>query len=185
MVTRTKLVDEARWSEALIGKALAHGLMNSRSVLVVPCCGWTGHEADLLIVETKLRIIDVEIKISRADLKADLKKDKWWKTRPWSRRAQSPVRKEWPDKVWKHYYCMPAEIWDDKLYASLPANSGILLLTRRRTSTGGLYGSAGLSPLITPLRRAKPNRDAKPITPADCIDIARLANLRMWSALTR
>ncbi len=178
MTARVKLIEEERWSEALIGKTLAHGLLNNRSVLAVPCCGWAGHEADLLVIEPGLRIIDVEIKISRSDLKADLKKDKWWTSRPWSRHRGYGERKrrEWPDKVWKHYYAMPHEIWDDKLLDFMPANSGILLLTRR---PGGLPIS------IYPRRRAKPNREAKPISPADCIDIARLAGLRMWSALTR
>ena len=31
-------------------------------------------------------------------------------------------------------------------------------------------------------RRAKPNRDADRITEEQCLDIARLANLRMWRA---
>lgn len=178
MTARVKLIEEERWTEALIGKTLAHGLMNSRSVLVVPCCGWAGHEADLLVIEPKLRIIDIEIKISRSDLKADLKKDKWWTTRPWSRATGygERSRREWPDKVWKHYYVMPQEIWDDKLLSFIPATSGVLLLQRRRDGNG---------PLLYPQRRAKPNKDAKPISAADCIDIARLANLRMWSALTR
>lgn len=167
----------APWSESLIGRGLANGSIFQRSVLIVPNCGWTGHECDLLVITKDLRIIDIEIKISRADLKADLKKDKWWHSRPWSRRHVSKVMRTWPDKCWKHYYALPQSIWDDKLLLDLPPTSGILLLEQDERCSGGLR--------ISVKRMAKPNREAKPITAPDAIDIARLASLRMWSALCR
>lgn len=183
MGKRVRLVGDApRWTEARIASMLANGLLNGRSALVVPNCGWTGSECDLLVVEPgKLRIIDVEIKISRADLRADLKKDKWWKSRPWSRknlRSDGSIerdRREWPEKVWKHYYALPETIWTDALLDSVPANSGILLLQERKGNRLSFWMR----------RRAKPNSDAKPITPADAVDIARLASLRMWNALNK
>ena len=131
----------------------------------------------MLVVEKKLRIIDVEIKISRADLKADAKKDKWWITRPWSRRHIAAEPRRWPDKVWKHYYVMPKAIWEAKLLADINEASGVILLEQDSRFTGGLR--------IDVIRPAKPNRDAKPICPADAIDLARLASLRMWAALTK
>ena len=169
-----------KWTEASIGRAVSKGLFKA-STLVVPCCGWTGHECDLLVVTKDLRIIDVEIKISRADLKADLAKDKWWKHRPWSRRAKftddaAKTRVDWPPKVWKHYYCMPADIWDDNLLPHIPATSGVLLLER----TAGALGVAFRS-----IRACKPNRDAQRINASDAVDIARLPNLRMWDGLHR
>lgn len=167
------------WTEASIARAIAFGLFNGRSVLVVPNCNWTGSECDLLVIEPGLRIVDVEIKISRADLRADLKKEKWWRSRPWSRRACSPVRREWPDKVWKHYYALPKEIWSDELLAAMPASSGIILLDADRALRQSRHEAAGM--LVT--RRAKPNKEAKPISAADAVDLARLASLRMWSAL--
>jgi hypothetical protein len=150
--------------------------------LVVPNCSWAGWEADLLIIDGKLRIIDVEIKISRSDLKADLKKDKWWRFRPWSRRtmkndAKGRQRRSWPDKAWKHYYALPREIWTEALIPSIPACSGIILV-----SADARYSSGYLASVY---RAAVPNRDAKPISPADAIDIARLASLRMWAALRK
>ncbi len=165
------------WSEDYIAKALAYQLFN-RAELVIPNCYWTGHETDLLVIERKnLRIIDVEIKISRSDLKADTKKDKWWHHRPWSRRHEAAKPRKWPDKVWKHYYVMPASIWDGKLIDHLPEASGIVLLAEQRNAS---------TPIAARLiRRAHPCRDAKPISPQDAIDLARLASLRMWAALTK
>lgn len=162
-----------KWTEATVGRAVSRQLFKS-AALVVPCCGWTGYEADLLVVTKDLRIVDVEIKISRSDLKADLAKDKWWHHRPWSRR-NTPVapreRRQWPPKVWKHYYCVPASVWTDALLDAIPATSGVLTLTD--------------SGHITSRRAAKPCKDAQRLTAADAIDIARLANLRMWDALVR
>jgi hypothetical protein len=165
-----------KWTEQNIGRAIAYQFFK-RSVVIVPNCHWTGHEADLLVVHKDLRIIDIEIKISRQDLKADLTKDKWWKSRPWSRRHLPKERRAWPDKVWKHYYAMPAEIWDDKLLAFIPETSGVLLVRQDGRYDGGVY--------IWAKKPAKPCREAKPITPADAVDIARLASLRMWTALTK
>lgn len=180
------------WSEASIGRALALQFFNRKYLCVVPNCNWTGHECDLLAVTENLRIIDVEIKISRGDLKADAKKDKWWHSyytgeyqtvvskSGFSR--QDPVRaidpRPWPPKVWKHYFALPKEIWTPDLLDVLPnTNSGILLLDK-----DGYPRPVDELMKVTCLRRATPNRDAKPISPAAAVNIARLASLRMWDA---
>ena len=169
MATRTKI--EPAWTEAKIAHAIVHRVFN-RAVLMVPCCNWTGHECDLLVIERGLRIIDVEIKISRADLKADAGKDKWWVRRPWSRRHDSPVKVSWPPKVWKHYYVLPASIWDAKMLPALNEASGVILL-------------GYCPPQFEVIRKAKPNIKAGRISPEDAINIARLASLRMWASLIK
>ncbi|SSW67272.1 hypothetical protein AVE30378_02537 [Achromobacter veterisilvae] len=191
------------WSENSIARALARQTFNRKYLVVVPNCNWTGHECDLLVVTENLRIIDVEIKISRADLKADAKKEKWWRREhigswpsvpvlrhsAWSNdlRVESIARRarykstpnDWPTKVWKHYYALPKEIWHPDLLAALPSSqSGILLLDRDGCPVGQAMR-------VDCVRRATPNRDAKPISPAAAVDIARLASLRMWDAYAR
>jgi len=168
-----------QWTETNVASALAFGALNSKSVLVIPNCGWTGSECDLLVIEKGLRIIDVEIKVSRSDLKADYNKDKWWGTRPWSRRAvPGPhAKREWPAKVWKHYYAIPLSLWNPDLIPFLPPASGVIGLRHNKSNKAGIS--------LQVVRRATPNRDAKPISPVDAIDLARLASLRMWSALRR
>ena len=162
------------WSEQTIGRALARQTFNRKYLVVVPNCIWTGHECDVLAVTENLRLIDVEIKISRADLKADAAKAKWWhqryvgaprrveehdeRGRPIRRRniyAREFELRTWPPKVWKHYYAMPADIWSDDLLGSLgsPA-SGVLLLA-----------DAGGELRIRVRRPAKPCRGAEPISP--------------------
>lgn len=182
------------WNEGVIAKAISTQVLAKKCVVLVNNCNWTGYECDVLAVTTDLRIIDVEIKISRADLKADAKKDKWWRRyytgeyetvtskNGWgSQRAiQAKELRPWPPKVWKHYYAMPADIWKPDLVEFLPSeSSGIILLHEApRRSTQHPH-------LAVVKRRAKPNKDAHRLTPQQTVDIARLANLRMWEAYTQ
>lgn len=163
-----------KWTEAEICSHVSRIVLKRRCILLVDRCNWTGHEADVLGVTADGRLIDVEVKVSRADLLSDGKKSKWWHRRygaDW--RQENVCRREWPPKVWKHYYVLPADVWRDDLLPALPAVSGILLLRRRRDGFG----------LATQCRRpAKPCRDAYRLTAAQCLDVARLANLRMWDA---
>lgn len=164
------------WSAHQIGRLIARQTLASKCIVLVDNCNWTGHEADILGVTTDLRLIDIEVKISRADLRADASKRKWWTSIVWDREARvwEPLNsREHPPRVWKHYYAMPAEIWDDSLIDSLgsPA-SGVLLLDR--------LGEDRVA--VKCVRRAKPARDAYRLKPEQALDIARLANLRMWDS---
>ena len=188
----TPLRDEAyRWSEGKITRAIATQTLAKKCVVLVDRCNWTGHECDVMAVTTDLRIIDVEVKISRSDLKADAKKDKWWirrvtgyaeKPYKWGGVTREPVYsqtcREWPPKVWKHYFAFPRDLWDDCLFEALPSpRSGVLLVSEQRNSATPI--------VVTCVRRATPNKDATRLQPAHVMDIARLANLRMWDAYQR
>lgn len=173
-----------KWTEHSIARAISIQTLARKCVVLVDNCNWTGHECDVLAVTTDLRIIDIEVKISRADLKADAKKDKWWHRHGWGhyelvggRRTfiQPPsIAREHPPKVWKHYYALPAEIWKPELLECLPSRSSGVLLLRQ--------GVTGAPVTVSVERRASPNKDAARLTPANVMDIARLANLRMWEA---
>lgn len=185
------------WTEGIIARAIAVQTLARKCVVLVDNCNWTGYECDVLAVTTDLRIIDVEVKISRADLKADAKKDKWWHrqfaghgpveenrradgTLIWRHRPSiySSTAREWPVKVWKHYYAMPADIWKPELLDCLPSTkSGVILMREQRNSA---------TPAVAEVvRRATPNKDAGRLKPEQVMDIARLANLRMWEAYRR
>lgn len=179
-----------KWTEHGIARAIALQVLDRKCVVLVDNCNWTGHECDVLAVTRDLRIIDIEVKISRADLKADADKGKWWQYLTYDEARdrgvdvttwqpyESKVRTDWPRKVWKHYYALPRDIWKPELAECLPSKaSGILLLSEQRNST---------TPIAVHCeRRATPCKAAAPITAADALDIARLANLRMWEAYRR
>ena len=169
-----------RWSEHTIARAISLQTLARKCVVLVDNCNWTGYECDVLGVTTDLRIIDVEVKISRADLKADAKKDKWWHRNgamyDWRTRSYPPeagTAREHPRKVWKHYYALPKEIWRGDLFDCLPSKaSGVLVLSEDKWGT--------LS--VECVRRSTPAKDAYRLKPEEVMDIARLANLRMWEA---
>lgn len=167
------------WSEHVIARAIATQTLARKCVVLVDNCNWTGHECDVLAVTTDLRIIDVEVKISRADLKADAKKDKWWHRPGWGwgdRGKPGVVANLHPRKVWKHYYALPKDIWTPELLDCLPSPaSGVLLLDKGNSDWG--------PPVVVQVeRRATPAKDAYRLKPEEVADIARLANLRMWEA---
>lgn len=164
-----------KWTEAKVGYAVMHQIMD-RAAVVVPNCNWTGYEADLLVVTTDLRLIDVEIKIDRSDLKADLIKDKWWRG-VYIKGDDGEKEGPFPPKIWKHYYVMPAKVWDDSLYACIPPTSGVILIKD--------YPHTKTKLLMEVRRRATPNRKAPKISPTDAFAVGRLCNLRMWDRIMR
>lgn len=179
------------WNEGVIARAIALQTLARKCVVLVNNCNWTGHECDVLGVTTDLRIIDIEIKISRSDLKADADKDKWWRRfasthagiDPETGRTRylqpDPVARPHPPKVWKHYYALPQSIWKPELIDTLPSKaSGVLLLREPRSKWD--------PPVVIKVeRRATPAMDAYRLKPEQVMDIARLANLRMWEAYNR
>lgn len=163
-----------KWTEGVIARHVATQTLAKKCVVLVDRCNWTGNECDVLGVTTDLRIVDVEVKISRADFKADAGKAKWWHRSGWAWNEPSPpaVHRQWPPKVWKHYVAMPADLWMDSLLEFMPSPASGLLLVREHCGRVE----------INCHRRATPNKDAYRLTPAQVVDVARLANLRMWDA---
>lgn len=166
-----------KWSERMIARALCLQLLNRKCIVLVPNTTWTGYEADVLGVTTDLRLIDIEVKISRSDFRADAAKDKWWRRMGWAKQGPDAPRL-WPHKVWKHYYAMPREIWrPDMIPMAASPNSGILLLSPSN------HAPDDPTRLVVHCeRRAKPDRNAARLTAEQAVDVARLANLRMWEA---
>lgn len=164
-----------KWTAGRIVRAIGRQLLERKCLLVVDGCYFAGSEADVLGVTMDRRMIDVEVKISRADLKADARKDKWYDGE-WTlvdgRHVMVRKSRTHPRRIWKHYYCTPAEVWKPELEAALPSTrSGIVLLHQR---AGHIT--------VQVLRKATPDRDATRITDQDVLTLARLTSLRLWDA---
>lgn len=152
------------------------------ALCIVDRCNMLPDEADLLVLHQSLRFIDVEIKISRADFKADRRKDKWWRqpTGLYGARAVGPPAPlEWPRGVWKHYFALPADVWRDELLEHCSPSSGVLIVRPTKA-----FGSRQWPRWwrVECVRRAKPCASAAPAAPAVIMKLARLASLRMWDA---
>lgn len=171
--------EKLKWSEASIAREIQRSVFQRKCILLVPNIAWMVSEADVLGVTPNGHLIDIEIKISRADLKADAKKDKWWDRgmadwRDGVRTVPEPRHREWPRKIWRHYYVLPKDIWTPELEPCLGSKrSGVLLI-----SGDGFTR-------IESWRRAQTNPAAQKLTPEEMLDVARLANLRMWDALAK
>lgn len=181
-------VADRKWNERSIGRAVFEQAFTRKHVVLLPNTYYTGYEADLLLVRADLRLVDIEIKVSRADFRADQHKDKWWKYGPyaqgywsnpggpddhWVRPAPTKERREWPIRVWKHYYALPREIWTPELETVVSPKSGILLFHE--------YGDPARI-VMKVQRQAKPRKEAKPIDAGEAIEVAKLCNTRMWEA---
>lgn len=169
-------VAEPGWNERSIGAALYHQVFKHKATVVIPNCYYPGDECDILVVRKDLRLVEVEIKVSRSDLKADQHKDKWWNyVGSWGYGSERPppVPRTHPRGIWKHYYCLPKSIWDDELLMSIAPASGILLM--RHNDLGAVR--------IAVKRQARPRKEAKAIAADDVMDIARLCTTRMWASL--
>lgn len=172
------------WNEHLIARAIATQTLAKKCVVLVNNCSWTGHECDVLAITNNHLIIDIEIKISRADFKADAKKGKWWRNifagyeqyEYTSRAKYQSTPREHPNKVWKHYYAMPSDIWADDLLDFLPSKScGVILVEKDRR--GNIIASVK--------RRSTPSKTPYRLSDKEILDVSRLANLRMWEAYCR
>lgn len=165
------------WTERRIAAHLQRHVFGN-ALMVVPNTAWTGAECDLLVVHKSGRLIDVEIKISRADFRADQLKDKWWHRMPHKARQHDERGWRahiWPDKIWRHYYVIPHELWNPDLLSHISPASGVITL--RRVGGGHIRHEVQ--------RRVRCNPAAQPVTTSQALDIARYCSFRLWSALDR
>lgn len=161
-----------KWTAREIARSLAWQVFNHKHLIVVPNTYWPGNETDLLLVRTDLRLMDVEIKISRSDLKADAKKDKWFDMPlTWRDQGRPKTPRTHPRRIWKHYYCLPESIWKDELLEVIQPSSGLILMRDHPTHPGCCLK-----------RQAKPAKDPERITLEELADIARMQSHRMWES---
>jgi len=165
-----------KWTAREICRQLYIQAFNGKHLVICPNTYWPGSETDLLIVRCDLRLMEVEVKISRADLKADKHKDKWFDrplSWPWNTERPTGTPRTHPRRIWKHYYCMPEKVWKEGLEGEVQPTSGIILM-RDHPERPGCWLH----------RQAKPAKDAERITHEELADIARMQSHKMWDAFS-
>lgn len=134
--------------------AVSH-YFNPRVTLMVPNVSWGFgiHECDLLCVTKSGYLYEVEIKVSKSDLRADAKKAHGHNS----------------NKIKFLYFAVPENLLDD--LSLFPERSGILKIRKANND---------MIPRCSLVRRPKVNPLAKPITKDQAYQIARLGTLRFW-----
>lgn len=143
-----------------------------RATLVVPNASWGAgvHECDLLILTTSGYLTEIEIKVTKADLVADLKKEHAHRS----------------NKIKKLFYAFPASVIDRPgVKEVVPAHAGIISVDMERWSDGRPNYWRAHPHTARVVREAEVNKMARPITDEERYQLARLAALRIWDLKKR
>jgi len=129
---------------------------NYRQNIIVPNVSWgvSLHECDLLIVRKSGYGIEVEIKVSKSDLKADAKKGHNHHDRL--------------DRLSELYFAIPDYMKDCVEY--IPERAGIILVSKFDT----YYG-------LSILRSPQINKNRRKFTDKEMLKIAHLGTMRIWN----
>lgn len=141
---------------------------DTRLNIIVPNVSWgIGiHECDVLIITKSGYAIEVEIKTSKADIKADLKKSHAHN----SKKLRSLIFAI-PKKL---EYCIDL----------IPETAGIITIDRLETKLPYRDNMIGPMPsrlYCTMLRKAKINIHAEKLSDKDILHVAKLGVMRMWN----
>jgi len=132
-----------------------------RSHIVVPNVHWGlgfNHELDLLSITTPAHIgTEIEIKVSKGDLKRDLLKE----------------HHHYDDRIRQLYFAGPVTLLDD-FVELVPKEFGIITVSRLNTNS--------LRYNCSTIRNAKPLKQWRgAFTKAEVFDLMRLGNMRYWA----
>jgi hypothetical protein len=129
---------------------------NYRQNIIVPKCygvSWDSHECDVLILKPSGYVIEVEIKRTFADFKADFKKLHHHKHK----------------HIKEFYYCFTNDIYD-KCKDLVPLGMGIIICSRQ-----GNYISSIIKKVAIPIK------GAVKLSTEEQLKIAKLGCMRIWT----
>ena len=147
---------------------------NPRIHLIVPNIshGMNLHECDLLVMNGKNYGVEVEIKITKADLKKDAEKSHGHRS----------------NKIRRLFFAIPEYLYTDDIIALIPERAGIFIVKPREEVIRVIYdqkSSYFTRPKCIIKRTAKINKDARPFTDKERVEMGRLGMLRYWNIRTK
>lgn len=133
------------------------GRFNYRQNIVVPNVSWgiNLHECDLLVIRKSGYAIEVEIKVSKSDLKADAKK------------GHNHIDRF--NRLKELWFAIPEYMQD--CIELIPENAGIIILSRSTYD----YGLDSRT-----IRKAQINRNSKQFSADEMLKVAHLGAMRIW-----
>jgi len=143
-----------------------------RQNIIVTNVDWgiaLGHECDLLIVRPKSGYtVEVEIKVSMSDLKADFKK----------------LHDHYSQKIKELYFAVPEDLYE-KVVNIIPDYAGIItcgLRQHRRWQHSYPEHLQEWWQIDAEVRRkAKQNENRRPLTPEEILHLSHLGTMRIWN----
>jgi len=139
-----------------------------RQNLIVPNVSFgfdLSYEADLIVVRPSRRAIEIEIKVSIYDLRADLKKKKF----------------QYPSRFHQFYYLIPQEMekYKDEILNIINPNAGLMISKSKIRMHDNGYASN--FKFIEIIRPAKINKNARKISDKEYLKLCELAAMRIWT----
>jgi len=146
---------------------LSARLFKPRQNLIIPNVSWGFgvHECDLLVVSGSGYLTEIEIKISKSDLKKDLDKSHAHESK----------------KIRYLYFAIPEKLLD--CTDLIPERAGIICCYKNKREITGYSGGQKQYveiPKAKIIRKATPQTSCKPIDDKDRYVLARLGALRIW-----
>lgn len=140
---------------------------NPRIHLIVPniSYGMNLHECDLLVMNGRNYGVEVEIKISKADVKKDLQKGHGHNS----------------NRIRRLFFAIPDELYTEEIIKLIPERAGIFVIEPRREVKAEYGTSYIIAPKCVMKRNAKINKYAKPFTDSERVEMGRLGMLRYWN----
>lgn len=124
------------------------------------------YEADLLVMTQSGYMVEVEIKVSLADLKRDASKHKW------STQAFTTM-------VSRFYYAMPAALWEKPAaQEAVRPGAGVIVVEKVEHDRHGRV-------LEARVEREAVRTGARALTARERFDLARVGSYRAWSPQQR
>ena len=154
----TKHLKHLKLTSIDIEVALAHHF-DFRRNLIVPNVYWGlnfGHEIDLLVVYKSGWAYEIEIKVSKADIKRDQKKGKW------------NGRTYGTDKIKCMFFAVPESLKDFAL-EHIPAECGLITVAENELFDVNTCKSTTI------------NKNARKLTDSEILKLAKLGCMRIWS----
>jgi hypothetical protein len=147
-----------------IAQVCCANLFGYRANLIVPNLSWgwgLNHEADLIVISKAGYVTEVEIKISKSDLKADFNK----------------LHNHDSKKIHRLFYAVTQELVDLALEI-VPKKCGIIVI-KKSENNRGYYYSASFK------RGCRKDSSKPPIPQSDILKAAELGCMRIWTLKTK
>lgn len=144
-----------------------------RQNIIVPNVAWgmnLAHEADMIVLRPSGWAIEVEIKVTASDIKADTEKR-------WDKSSSYLWKPHWCKMVKLLYFALPDKLKD---HSAIPEHAGILAVHDVTTQLDYNGHVMPVAPCVDLYRAPSVNKDARKFTDDERKKLAELGCMRIW-----